>query len=94
MDLQRSREQLEHDYEVAKFHFITTELDVALTFCEMAISTTDESKAERTAKYARQAYESAARFIPGAHLTLRMHEKIDERLTRLEPLLRRLPERE
>jgi hypothetical protein len=44
MDMRRRREQLERDHDAAKFHFIATELDMALTFCEMAIARTTNTR--------------------------------------------------
>src|SRR5215472_14857130 len=88
-NLQRRRERLEQDHDLAKFHFIATELDMALTYCEIAITTNDENKAELTAEYAKQAYEAARRFLPGARLAPQMNQEIDERLTRLQPLIQR-----
>jgi hypothetical protein len=93
MDMRRRREQLERDHDAAKFHFIATELDMALTFCEMAIRADNEHKAARTAEYAKQAYESAKRFLPGAHLAPRMNQEIQEKLKRLRPILRQVGER-
>lgn len=90
MDLLRSREQLERAHDVAKFEFIATELDIAITFCEMAIAAEDQNKAERSAKHARQAYEVAKRFLPKARLEPLMNQEIDEKLQRLEPLLQQL----
>jgi hypothetical protein len=39
--------------------FVFTELDVALTFCQESLSAREQSKAIRTAGYARQAFKEA-----------------------------------
>jgi hypothetical protein len=93
MDIRRRREQLERDHDAARFHFIATELDLALTFCEIAIKADNERKAERAAEHAKEAYEAAMRFLPGAHLAPRMNQEIQESLKRLKPRMRQLGER-
>src|SRR5215469_5737380 len=89
-ELQRRREKLEQDHEVAKFQFISTELDMAITFCEMAITSDNQDKTERNVGHARRAYEAAQRFLPDAHLEPHMNQEISDKLTRLEPLIKHL----
>jgi len=93
VELQRRREKLEQDHEVAKFQFISTELDMAITFCQMAIASDSQDKTERNVDHARRAYEAAQRFLPEAHLDPQMHQEIDGKLTRLRPLLQHLGQR-
>lgn len=72
-----------------RFEFIINELDLAITFCEIARTATDESKALRNLSHARNASMTARRFA-GDDLTVPMHEEIHSRLQRLESLLAEL----
>ena len=73
--------------EFARFQFIITELDLALT----SLSAEDTAKAERNAENAKLAYRTAARFRDKAPLSLDMNREIDVRVEKLAPLIARLP---
>lgn len=67
-------------YQALKLQFILTELGLASTFCDVAISTMDKERATRNVKHARQAYESAARFLSSAKLTAAEARNVNERM--------------
>ena len=87
-------EALREDHEALRLQFISTELDLAITFCRMAISTDNSLKAERNTGNAKRAF-AAATYRLGAHTTgPNSTPEIDEKLHRLEQLfldLDRLP---
>jgi hypothetical protein len=90
MDIARRHEELKRTHEAAKFRFIVTELDLAITFCQMAISADTETKAIRNAEHARRAHEAAARFLDDATLERAMAAEIRERMAQLGPMLQEL----
>ena len=47
MDLQGKQAELKSSYDAARFQFISSELDLAITFCQIAESSEDRSKSER-----------------------------------------------
>lgn len=83
----KDNEAVRHRYDEAKFSFIVTELDVALTFYDIAQSTRDDAKAERNLENAKEAYEMAKRFLKDAILTWNMRSDIEERLIKLAPMI-------
>jgi hypothetical protein len=70
-------------YEVAQFQFIVTELDLALTFLNIAESAEDNDKAARNMEHAWRAYGAATKFLENAKLTAEMSHAIEEKLGRL-----------
>jgi len=83
--------RLEH--QVVRFHFIVTELDLAITFSDIALTAATDKKAQRNTGHARLAYDSAMRFLEGAQMTTKMRQSIDERVKRVEQMLRKLDRR-
>jgi hypothetical protein len=69
--------------------FVLTELDLAITFCERALSTQDDETRERNIRHARKAYD-AQHFLEGLNLTSAEQERIKEKASRLKGLFQRL----
>ena len=74
----------------ARADFITTELALASTFCEIAKLTRSSERREENARNARKAYQAAVRFLdrgklPESGLTHIMEEmrRVEERLSSL-----------
>jgi uncharacterized Fe-S radical SAM superfamily protein PflX len=70
--------------------FVLVELDLAATFCELALSTRNEENKERNARNARKAYNSAIHYLQrispdGTEQTL-----INKKFSRFSDLLERL----
>lgn len=80
-------EKIREQHEAARFNFISTELDLALTFCRIALSSADPGKHERNAYYAEQAYSSATHFLDRSELTARERDEIGDKMAGLEQLL-------
>lgn len=83
-------DEASQNYQALKLQFILTELDLTSTFCDVAISTMDKERASRNLKHARQAYESAARFLSSAKLTPAEACDVDERMHGLRAQLQEL----
>lgn len=83
MDTRKEFELLTRQTSELRFQFIINELDLAITFCQLAASTSDSSKARRNAEHARRACREATRFIRDNLLTAAMNEEIHARLARL-----------
>src|ERR1700751_1581968 len=70
-----------------RFEFISTELDLALTFCRIALSTDDQNKARREEAQALRAYRAAKHFLKEGMLNGAMDQTIREKMDGLERLL-------
>jgi len=90
MDMSRHQTAAREAHEVNRFQFIVTELDLAITFCEIAITAADDEKAVRNAQNAKRAYNSATHFLWDASLTVDMGREIEQRMTLLAPMLHEL----
>ena len=69
--------------------FVVTELDLAITFCEIALSTTNLNRVERSVTDARRAYSSALKFTARMreYGTEQPHEaRVAEKLKQLDSL--------
>jgi hypothetical protein len=77
-------------HQVVRFQFILTELDLAITFCDIALSTVDPEKVERNLENAKQAYGSAVYFLDSASLGIPMTREVHDRIQRLKVMLRQL----
>ena len=91
MDLQGKQAELKESYDAARFQFINSELDLAITFCQIAVSSEDRSKAERNAQHAQKAYHSANHFLNDTELTKTQRQEIKEKIERLNHLLEKIP---
>ena len=69
------------------YHFILTEIDLAMTFADTAIHTDSEEKRDRNANNASKGYETAMAFIKKRPLR---EEDRKEVQSRLEPLKKAL----
>jgi hypothetical protein len=68
-------------HEIAKFQFINTELDLAITFAMTAKSSRGATaKFERNLAHASEAHDSAKRFLDSANLSAEMVAQVQENL--------------
>lgn len=58
-------EALRRDEEVLRYQFISTELDLALTFIGISRSTDDEERSECNLNHANKAVEAAKKYLGG-----------------------------
>lgn len=70
-----------------RFGFISTELDLAITFCEVALNERNHQRFERNIANAQSAYISAKHFIDDRDLTVFERDRIREQILELEELL-------
>jgi hypothetical protein len=75
----------------ARYEFIITELEIAVTYCHLSLDSRDAEKVTRNADNARQAYRAAARFFDESQLSPEMNREVHLRIDQLVPLLARLP---
>ena len=80
-------EELRRGQEHLRYQFISTELDLALTFVSISQSTDDEQRSERNLNHARKAVATARKYLGATNLTASMREELVEKLRKLDPLL-------
>jgi hypothetical protein len=80
-------DELKWAHEVAKFQFVLTELELAITFAETAASADSDAKATRNIENARRAYKAAMKFSEGARFTPQMTQSIAEKVHQISVLL-------
>lgn len=83
-------DELKENHCAAQFNFIVIELDMAITFCEIALVADTTAKANRNRKHANDAYTAAIHFTENVPLTPKMVSEINGRIRRLKDLLRQL----
>lgn len=87
--LRKEHEKLARNHNEAKYRFILTELDLAITFCEIAINSNGE-KSRRNTENARQAYSAAKHFLEDSKFSETMEANVEERAIKLRALLLQL----
>lgn len=80
-------EALRKDQEALRLQFISTELDLALTFISLSQSTDDEERSERNLNHATKAVQAARKYLGGTNLSTDDREALVEKLGKLERLL-------
>src|SRR5215471_14737159 len=78
--------ELRQIYAAGKFQLISTELDLAITFCAVAATTKDQARSERNIANAERAYASVAYYL-GGDLNVGQNSEIRDKLTQLGSLL-------
>ena len=73
--------------EALRYQFISTELDLALTFADIARSTNDEARSEQNLHHAKKALRSARQLLAEANLTPSMSDDINEKMKKLKPFI-------
>jgi len=92
MDLPLQHKLALEKHRAIKLQFILTELDLAITFSDMAVNAKDKIKAQRNADNAHNAYAAAKHFLNEDEFPERMRQDVRDRVTKLKPLLRKLQE--
>jgi hypothetical protein len=88
MSVIRQTELLRRQNQELSAEFIEIELDLGITFCEIALSADRKSKIQRNMDQARRAYESARKFAGRIKRNGEIvHARIDKKLKRLATLL-------
>jgi len=79
--------QLVEQQDAIRSQLVATELDLAITFCQVAATTKDPARHARNIANAQEAYSAALYFLKLNHLESTLTLEINEKLLRLEPLL-------
>lgn len=77
-------------HEALRFQFIVIELDLAVTFYELAICTGNQESAVRNSENARRAYSAAEKSSRGISFTPAHADAIELRATRAQSLINSL----
>ena len=85
MDLRFQWAELQRKYDDARFEFINVELDLAITFCQIAASATNTATSERNIENAERAFRAAACFLDG-NLNAAQDLEIEAKLDRFRSL--------
>ena len=80
-------------YNAAGAQFITTELDLALIFCKIGMSTHSAAHAKRNAENAERALHAALRVKDRIRLSEEKEQETARKIGELELLLKRLNDR-
>lgn len=87
MSRERQQAVLAERQKLLRSEFINVELDLAITFCEIAASTSDAEKSERNMVHAKEAYKAAMHFLRTASVSEDFKSQIEEKVSRLQSLL-------
>jgi hypothetical protein len=87
-----STEELRENFNAVQYEFIQAELDLAITFCEIAASTKDPQKSGRNKMHAEEARKAAKHFLSEDRLNQKMRQEIQGKMGRLERLLSKVQE--
>jgi hypothetical protein len=84
--MEADSDALRKSHHALRLQFVSTELDLAITFCQLALATQDSHKAERNTANARRAFTAASRMLDTSPREPKSNPEIDEKLRRLEEL--------
>jgi len=85
MDFQFRLRQLRQQHDTVKLQFVNVELDLAITYCLMAVETMDRGKSYRNIANADRAYSAAVYFLEGNPIASQNFET-KEKLARFHSL--------
>ena len=78
---------LEERQKLARAEFIQVELGLAITFCQIALSSGDREKIERNETHAQEAHASALRFLSTAQMSEPFKTQLEGKIEHLQKLL-------
>lgn len=94
MGLREKHEKLASGHKAAKYQFIFTELELALTFCELALNSKDQARYKRNTANAQRAYDVARHFLRRAGFSDGMRATLERKMSTLRTMLHRLKGRD
>ena len=80
-------EEIKQNHEALRIEFIRTELDMAVTFCQVARSTDKETNARRNIENAKRAYATAEKSLQKASLTEAESREIGEQMKKVKSMI-------
>ena len=90
IELRRTQARLRERQDALRSQLVATELELAITFCQVAATTKDPARYERNIANALEAFYAAVYFLDCNHLKSTLDLEIKEKLLRLDSLLARL----
>jgi DNA repair ATPase RecN len=90
MDIFSREAELREQFETNKIQFLLTEVDTAVTFCNVAKTSDDAEKTRRNVANACDAYKTLQKFLDGAHFDVNSQGEFDQKMELLKSLLREL----
>jgi|SRR5215470_19245117 len=87
IELRRTQALLRERQNALRSQLVVTELDLAITFCEVAATTKDAARYERNIANALEAFYAAVYFLNCNHSKSTLDLEIKEKLLRLDSLL-------
>lgn len=82
--------ELRRTYERLRLELILIELDLAITFCDIADTSVSAMKAKRNANYARRAFGAAVQLLAQTTPSMELQNVIDSKFDTLRNKLQRL----
>ena len=89
IEQRRTQAQLVEQQDAIRSQLVATELDLAITFCQVAATTKDPARYDRNIANAHEAYSAAVYFLGCNHLKSTLTLEINAKLLRLNSLLER-----
>jgi len=89
IEQRRTQAQLVEQQDAIRSQLVATELDLAITFCQVAATTKDPARYDRNIAKAQKAYSAAVYVLGCNHLKSTLTLEIKERIFRLNSLLAR-----
>ena len=86
-DLQRAQAHLHEQEDAMRIQLIATELDLGITFCQVAATTSDPVRYKRNIANAGEAYSAVLRFLGLLHQPDGVAAEFQAKLSQLESLL-------
>src|SRR5689334_10634482 len=93
MDIRDKRRTLRDQFDESRFNFISRELDLAITFSQVAATSEEHARSERNARNAQKAYSAANHFLEETPLNQAQRQEIQDKVTVLQNLLEKVSKR-
>ena len=87
IELQRPQTRLRERQDALRSQLVATELDLAITFCQVAATTKNAARYERNIANALEAFYAAVYFLNCNYRKRTLDVEIKEKLLRLDSLL-------
>ena len=85
--------KIRDQFDETRFNFISSELDLAITFSQVAATSEEHARSERNARNAQKAYNAANRFLEEAPLNQAQRQEIQDKVTLLQKLFAKVKKR-
>jgi|SRR5690242_20106394 hypothetical protein len=93
MDVLAKRSELKDRFDESRFQFIMSELELAITFCRVAATSSSNTKSDRNAQNAQKAYRAARHFLVESDLSKSERQNVHDKVKQLNVSLKQLRHR-